>query len=57
MKKEQYIFKMGQKVHLDEIYEIQGLGGGDWWERKDLNNDFDEDLVITRDITITITFK
>jgi len=51
--KEKYEFKKGQKLHLDEIYFIQGLGGGVWWEH--INEDTDNDVIIIMDITIEIT--
>lgn len=53
--KEIHHFKKGQKIHLDSIYDIQGLGGGDWWERENNKDDFErDDLIITRNIKITI---
>jgi len=55
-----YAFKKGQQVHLDEIYQIQGLGldvegVGRWWRPNDGAGD--ENLTITRDITISIQFR
>ena len=50
--KKVYKFKAGQKLSLDDIYDIQGLGGGAWWEH--IADDMDGQIVITRDITITI---
>jgi hypothetical protein len=60
--KQVYAFKRGQKVHLDEIYMIQGLDN-DWFEedysttgagsRKGLT-DF---LIITKDIKFTIIIE
>lgn len=47
-----YTYTKGQRVHLDTIYDHQGLDGGDWWEA--LEEDGDE-LVITRSVRITIT--
>jgi len=49
-----YRFRRGQKVQLDAIYLIAGLGedlGGRWWEPDD---DAGEDITITRDIDIMI---
>lgn len=57
MKTEIHIFKKGQKLQLDDIYNIQGLAGGDWWRRENLNDDCDENIVITRNITIEIKWK
>lgn len=59
---ETHKFRRGQKLHLDSIYNIQGLGceperGGAWWEHTDgdgLHGPGDN-ITITRDITITIT--
>lgn len=48
-------FKRGEEVHLDEIYDIQGLAGGKWWTRRDGEDDDSDLLVITETITITIT--
>lgn len=63
-----YKFKRGQLVSLDQIYTIQGLAGGDWWDKVDdgisqrtknrqLELDLSEECVITRNIEITITVK
>lgn len=60
-----YTFKKGQHVHLDTIYDIQGLGSSIWWEKsgmdvdssKQMEIDLGDDLVITRDITITVTIE
>jgi hypothetical protein len=46
-------FKKGQQLHLDEIYDIQGLAGGHWWER-DEPDEYCDDLHIVEDITIKI---
>ena len=49
-------FKRGQKLHLDSIYEFQGIGDnivGRWWEPDD--EDCGDDITVTQDITITIT--
>lgn len=61
--KKVYTFKKGQLTDLDSIYEIQGLGGGDWWEKTGadvrsgdkMGYDLGEHLIITKNITITIT--
>lgn len=50
--KERYIFTRGSELHLDVIYDIQGLCGGDWWEPIE---DAIDDIVITKNITIVIT--
>ncbi len=53
-------FKKGQRLMLDDIYVIQGLDGGDWWQktgtdvRESDNKEFGEELVCTRTVTITI---
>jgi hypothetical protein len=46
-------FKKGEIYHLDEIYAIDGLCGGDWWEPKDESGEI---IQITRDITIQINW-
>lgn len=56
MRVETHTFKKGQKLHLDSIYNIQGIGcemqhGGAWWEPDD---DSGERVTVTRDITIRI---
>lgn len=51
-------FKKGQKFGLDEIYEVQGLGGGDWWTADDPSDEGGsggEEVTITENITIKIT--
>ena len=57
-----YKFKKGQKVHLDEIYNIQGLAP-DWFE-EDYSRDvppsrtgLTDHLIITKDIEFTIKIK
>lgn len=55
--KEIHEFKKGQKVHLDDIYEIQGLAEGKWWKAVDPFDALDEsedEVTITEDIKITI---
>jgi len=47
-----YKYKSGQHVSLDEIYGIQGLDGGDWWDP--ISDELDDELIITDDITIII---
>ena len=51
-----YKFKKGQEIRLDTIYDIQALGGGDWW--KPINEEKGgEDVIITKTIEITIITK
>lgn len=56
-----YKYKKGQEVHLDDIYDISGLAGGDWWakikEETQIKTDLSDDCRITRDIEIKITFN
>ncbi len=52
-------FKKGQKLHLDTIYDIQGVGDtmpgvGKWWEHKFEDSD---DIVVTKNIDIEIRIK
>jgi hypothetical protein len=62
-KTETHIFKKNQIMQLDDIYTIQGLGGGDWWEKTggdvsefdSIGNDIGDEIIITRNIKITIT--
>lgn len=58
-----YKFKKGQKVHLDEIYNIQGLAF-DWFTEdfsahnsKDSRKGMTDYLVITKDIEFEIKVK
>lgn len=66
--KEIYAFKKGQIKHLDSIYAIQGLCGGDWWDPvpdssswggvatgEDATHCSGDTICINRDITIEIT--
>lgn len=50
--KTKYVFKIGERYHLDDIYIVQGIGGNDWWEA--ISEEDDDDVVITKDITIEI---
>lgn len=55
-----YKFRQGEEFTLDAIFEIQGLGGGDWWEKvpdggRDL--DMSEACRCTRDIKITVVVE
>ena len=55
--KEKHSYKTGQKLHLDDIYHISGIGMdsvGEWWEADDEDG---EEITITKDIDITITIK
>lgn len=56
---EKHSFKKGQQMHLDEIYDIQGLADGDWWDFEGEVGIFgpDDDIKIVEDIEITITVK
>lgn len=56
-----YSFKKGQRCHLDEIYKIQALCGGNWWGHihEGCTDDYafkapSEEIIITRTITIEI---
>jgi len=51
---EKYSFKKGQRLHLDHIYLIQGIGGNDWWEPIEEGGD---NIIITQDIKIKIEYK
>jgi len=53
---ENYKFKKGQKFHLDSIYSVQGLGGGDWWEHED-DCEYSDNVIITKTIEIKINVK
>ena len=55
-KTETYKFKKGDRVHLDTIYTIQGLGDGRWWS-KEGDDDYSDDCVIVQDIEIKISIK
>lgn len=57
--KKVHTFKKGDRFTLDQIWNIQGLAGGDWWEKtgedvEAADIDLGEDLICTRDIKITI---
>lgn len=41
-------YKKGQIIGLDDVYEVQGLIGGNWIEG--VKDDFDEDVRVLRDI-------
>ena len=56
-----FSFKEGQELNLDDIYNIQGLAGGDWWEHKKVTG-LDivcpgDDIIITCDVDIKIESK
>jgi len=51
-----YKFKRGQEIRLDNIYDIQALAGGDWWEHTDAEG-LSESIIITKDIEIIISSK
>ena len=46
-------YKKGQKLHLDQIYNISGVLETDWWEHIDEDGCGDE-VLITKDVKITI---
>lgn len=50
--KEVYQFKKGEKLSLDDIYMIQGLGDADWWIP--IERTSGEEVIITKDIKIEI---
>lgn len=54
MNKDVYDLKKDDRLCLDQIYTIQGIAGGDWWER--IGDDLSENIRITRNIKITITW-
>lgn len=52
---ETFTFKKGEKIHLDEICDIQGLGDGEWWEHE--NHDCgvpSDEIRILNDVKIKI---
>ena len=54
-----YSFKKGQKIHLDEIYMIQGLDNNWFEEDYSVKNStsrmgLTDNLVVTKDIKFTI---
>ena len=51
---ETHKFKKGEKLGLDNIYGIQGLCEGNWWEF--VGSALEEKVIITRDITIQISW-
>lgn len=53
-KQKTHKFKKGDHIHLDQIYDIQGLGGGDWWESDGTEGEDGDNLIITKDIKITV---
>lgn len=58
--KEKYEFRKGQILQLDDIYHIQGIGGGRWWnadDPDDPNGSSGEKVEILEDIKITITIE
>lgn len=54
VKIEKYKFKKGQQLHLDEIYTVQGLAGGDWWDAEEDAGDY---VIVTRDVSIEIRWS
>lgn len=62
IRKDEYKYKKGQKIHLDEIYGIAGLFNGDWFSQIDPHDakPFDrdeEEITITRDVHFIIIDK
>ena len=58
MTTETFKFKKGQKLHLDQIWDIMGLAGGNWWyadDPADPGGSAGEDVTIIEDITIKVT--
>ena len=54
-----YTWTRGQKLQLDDIYDVSGLGPqgevDGWWQfDKDGAGEGGEDILITKDITITV---
>ncbi|MEQ8504639.1 MAG: hypothetical protein RIB80_04885 [Rhodospirillales bacterium] len=52
---ETFKFKKGQRLHLDDIYFIQTLGGGDWWQPAEGEREDSDNIVCVEDITIEIS--
>jgi hypothetical protein len=52
-RKDVYNFKKGDRYHLDDIYEVQGIGGVHWWEPDDDDSDL---ITITCDHYFEINF-
>lgn len=53
-KQSTYRFKKGDKTHLGQIYDVQGLGGGDWWDHDRTDGEDGDNIIITRDIKIAV---
>lgn len=62
-KKTVHKFTKGQILQLDQIYNIQGLANGSWWEKtgndvREFDNvDLGDEVIITKNITITISVE
>lgn len=62
--KGKYEFKKGMKMHLDHIYEIQGLLPSGTWESQmeqgeseDIHGDCDDTVIFLKDVTIEYKVK
>lgn len=53
-KQEVYEFKKGDGLFYDQILFIASLAGGDWWEKWPPGDLRSDNIIITRDIKITI---
>jgi len=51
--RDSYKFKKGERLHLDDIYNVQGIGGNDWWDHEDGEESCE--IIITRDVHFEIT--
>ena len=53
---ENYKYKKGEVLALDQIYDHQGLGGGRWWDYQD-NDITSDNVVVNRNVEIQISVK
>lgn len=53
--KEMYVFKRGCLYGLDEIYVVQGLADGDWWQPYE--SDKSDTVICVSSVRIIITYK
>jgi len=57
--RQKYKFKKGQKLHLDQIYMVQGLAVdiiGNWWEYEN-GLEASNELVVTQNVEFEIIIK